>query len=77
MLQQDRSGIETCELCDIDTKTGDYVNCYTFTGFTKDDSKILGNPPSNGDLGTLQQSPGNRLIFNPPNNAKTFSNNSK
>ena len=68
-------GNTVCETCDIDTKTGDYVNCSICGGKLLDNSKTHGNPPSSGALGSQPQNPGNGLlIFNPPNNVKTFVN---
>jgi hypothetical protein len=70
---KDTSGISTCESCDIDTESGDYVNCDVAKPL--DNSKTHGNPPTSGALGSQPQNPGNVMTFNPPNNAKTFVNN--
>ncbi len=68
------SGSVNCERCDIDTKTGDYVNCSITETKPLDNSKTHGNPPTSGALGSQPQNPGNVMTFNPPNNAKTFVN---
>jgi len=66
----------TCETCDIDTETGDYVNCVITTGLTRGGSNLPGAPHHGAALGSDQQNPpGNVMTFNPPpNNAKTFAN---
>lgn len=63
-----------CERCDIDTKTGDYVNCNVTKGFTTGGSNLPGAPHHGAALGSDQQNPGNVMTFNPPNKAKTFVN---
>jgi hypothetical protein len=63
-----------CETCDIDTKTGDFVNCVATKGFTNGGSNLPGAPHHGAYLGSQPQNPGNVMIFNPPNNAKTFVN---
>ena len=68
------NGNTACETCDIDTETGDYVNCVITTGFTKGGSNLPGAPHHGAALGSDQQNPGNVLTFNPPNNAKKFVN---
>ena len=46
------NGDVTCETCDIDTKTGDYVNCVITTGFTKGGSNLPGAPHHGAVLAT-------------------------
>lgn len=62
-------GHTQCEICDIDTNTGDYVNCNFVQGKPIDNSKTHGNPPTSGTLGSQEQNPG-IMQFNPPNSAK-------
>src|SRR6476646_5657064 len=64
----------TCETCDIDTETGDYVNCVINSGLTRGGSNLPGAPHHGAYLGSQPQNPGNVMTFNPPNNAKTFVN---
>jgi len=72
---QDASGFVNCEQCNVDTNTGNYVDCRVYGGKQLDYSKTHANPPSSGALGSKQPNPGNGLlIFNPPNNAKAFVN---
>ena len=69
------NGKTVCETCDIDTKTGDYVNCVINNGLTRGGSNLPGAPHHGATLGSDQQNPpGNVMTFNPPNNAKTFAN---
>ena len=46
-----------CETCDIDTKTGDYVNCVITTGFTKGGSNLPGAPHHGAYLGSQHKTP--------------------
>jgi len=69
-----RTGSVNCETCDIDTKTGDYVNCEITIGLTRGGSNLPGAPHHGAYLGSQPQNPGNVMTFNPPNNAKTFVN---
>jgi hypothetical protein len=39
-----RTGSVNCETCDIDTKTGDYVNCEITIGLTRGGSNLPGAP---------------------------------
>src|SRR6476469_7829994 len=68
------TGNTNCETCDIDTKTGDYVNCVINSGLTRGGSNLPGAPHHGAYLGSQPQNPGNVMTFNPPNNAKTFVN---
>jgi len=68
------NGQTNCEHCDIDTKTGDYVNCVINNGLTRGGSNLPGAPHHGAYLGLQPQNPGNVITFNPPNNAKTFVN---
>jgi len=68
------NGKTSCETCDIDTKTGDYVNCVINNGLTRGGSNLPGAPHHGAYLGSQPQNPGNVMTFNPPNNAKTFVN---
>ena len=68
------NGNAKCETCDIDTKTGDYVNCVINNGLTRGGSNLPGAPHHGAYLGSQPQNPGNVMTFNPPNNAKTFVN---
>jgi hypothetical protein len=68
------TGNTNCETCDIDTKTGDYVNCVINSGLTRCVSNLPGAPHHGAYLGSQPQNPGNVMTFNPPNNAKTFVN---
>ena len=63
-----------CETCDIDTESGDYVNCVINSGLTRGGSNLPGAPHHGAYLGSQPQNPGNVMTFNPPNNAKTFVN---
>src|SRR4051794_8278151 len=65
-----RTGSVNCETCDIDTKTGDYVNCEITIGLTRGGSNLPGAPHHGAYLGSQPQNPGNVMTFNPPNNAK-------
>ena len=56
-------GNTVCETCDIDTKTGDYVNCSISGGKPLDNSKTHGNPRSSGALGSQPQNPSNGLLI--------------
>ena len=64
----------TCETCDIDTESGDYVNCVINSGLTRGGSNLPGAPHHGAYLGSQPQNPGNVMTFNPPNNVKTFVN---
>jgi len=68
------NGKTVCETCDIDTESGDYVNCVINPGLTRGGSNLPGAPHHGAALGSDQQNPGNVMTFNPPNNAKTFVN---
>jgi hypothetical protein len=70
------NGKTVCETCDIDTESGDYVNCVINSGLTRGGSNLPGAPLHGATLGSDQQNPpDNVMTFNLPNNVKTFNSN--